>query len=140
MVELKEENKAFNEKLESKEILIKQLVDEIKFNEKKVKDLEDKPIEHENKALAKKVDDINNEKENMRQELDNINEKLKNTKMYQEEAELNNHKSIGIWMARESEIESMMQGKCPYCDIKFKKMSTMINHYILNHGGSCPSD
>ena len=60
--------------------------------------------------------------------------------MSQEEAEISNHKSIGIWMARESEIEIMMRAECSYCDKKFKKISTMINHYTLKPGGSCPCD
>ena len=98
------------------------------------------PIEHEIKSLPENVDDIEKEKENMKQELDRLKHKLKNTEISREEAELNNHKSIGIWMARESEIEIMMRAECPYCDKKFKKISTMINHYTLKHGGSCPCD
>ena len=31
-------------------------------------------------------------------------------------ADNDNYTNIGIWMDRESEIERMMLGECPYCD------------------------
>ena len=97
-----------------------------------------KVLEEENKVLTKKVEDIEIEKEQIKHELENFKDKLNSTERYLKETENYNHTNIGIWMNRESEIKKMMHGECPYCEINFKKMSTMINHYNIKHGGSCP--
>ena len=94
---------------------------------------ETKSLKKNNKVLTEKVDDIENEKEKITHELERFKDKLNNT---ERKWIIITIKTLELgWRG---EIEKMMHGECPFCEIKFKKMTTRINHYNIKHGGSCP--